>query len=346
MKVNECKIYDVESTSKMENLKFLKVTDAPFRIFGAMHDGEGFTRIPKEFVDGASESIRRRFRNTAGARLRFNTNSPNFSIIVKLAAKTEWSFFYPMAMSTFDVYAGKRHVSSVTCDEEKTTYQFDKPTRNGGRATVTMDFPLAEDVVDVYIGLEDGSEIWEAEGYSIERPVVFYGSSVTQGLSASRPGMTYAAQLSREFDFDHINLGFFDGVDETDTMANYIAGLDMTAFVYDTDVTASPEKLEKIHESTFLKIREKQPDTPVVFVTAPYLAITDDVKARYEIVKRTYENAVARGDENVYFVSALDYFPEDLRLSDLTTDGEHFNDIAYFFMKEAIKPILAKILEK
>lgn len=346
MKVNECKNYEVESESKLENLRFLKITDAPFRIFGATHDGEGFTRIPKEFVDGASESIRRRFRNTAGARLRFNTNSPNFSIIVKLAAKTEWSFFYPMAMSTFDVYAGKRHVSSVTCDEEKTTYQFDKPTRNGGRATVTMDFPLAEDVVDVYIGLEDGSEIWEAEGYSIERPVVFYGSSVTQGLSASRPGMTYAAQLSREFDFDHINLGFFDGVDETDTMANYISGLDMTAFVYDTDVTASPEKLEKIHESTFLKIREKQPDTPVVFVTAPYLALTDDVKARYEIVKRTYENAVARGDENVYFVSALDYFPEDLRLSDLTTDGEHFNDIAYFFMKEAIKPILAKILEK
>ena len=35
-----------------------------------------------------------------------------------------------------------------------------------------------------------------------------YGSSITQGGCASRPGMAYQNIISRHFDCDHINLGF------------------------------------------------------------------------------------------------------------------------------------------
>ena len=344
MKVSECKTYDIETGSKIENVKFLKVTDAPFKVYGLTHDG---TRMPKEIAEGASDSVRKRYRNTAGGRLRFNTNSRQFCTVVKLGTRTKWSFLTYHAASSFDVYAGVNHVSSVRCHPDELYYEFDKDTRNGGRAIITMNFPLLDDVLEVYIGLSADAEVWEAEeGYEIERPVVFYGAGVTQGVAGSRPGMTVAAQLGRELGFDHLNLGFCDGLDQSGVMADYLGGLDMTALVYDCDENAAPEELEKVYEPTFLKFREKQPDTPVVFVTSPYLEITEDVKCRYDIVKRTYENALKAGDKNVYFVDAYGYFPEDLRHSDMTPDGKHFNDIALYFVKEAVKPVVAKILGK
>ena len=347
MKVSECKTYDIETKSTVENVKFLKITDAPFKLYGVTHDGEGFTRMPKEIAEGASDSISKRYRNTAGGRVRFNTNSRQFCTVVKLGTKTNWSFLSYLAASSFDVYAGSRHVSSVRCLETALNYEFDKDTRNGGRATVTMNFPLLDNVEEVYIGLSADAEVWEAEDtYETERPVVFYGAGVTQGIAGSRPGMTVASQLGRELNFDHLNLGFYDGIDESGVMADYLSGLDMTALVYDCDENALPEKLAKIYEPTFLKFREKQPDTPVVFLTSPYLEINEDVKRRYDIVKGTYDAAKARGDENVYFISAYDYFPADLRLSDATPDGKHFNDIALYYIKEAVKPVIAKILGK
>ena len=347
MKVSECKTYDIETKSTVQDVKFLKITDAPFKIYGVTHDGEGFTRMPKEIAEGASESVRKRYRNTAGGRLRFNTNSRQFCMAVKLGTKTNLSFLTYHAASSFDVYAGVNHVSSVRCHPEELYYEFDKDTRNGGRAVITMNFPLFDNVEEVYVGLSADADVWEAEDtYETERPVVFYGAGVTQGIAGSRPGMTVGAQLGREFNFDHLNFGFYDGLDGSGVMADYLSGLDMTALVYDCDEKAAPEELARIYEPTFLKFREKQPKTPVVFLTSPYLEITEDVKRRYDIVKGTYENALKSGDKNVYFVDAYGFFPEDLRLSDMTPDGKHFNDIALYYIKEAVKPVIAKILGK
>ena len=40
------------------------------------------------------------------------------------------------------------------------------------------------------------------------KPILFYGTSITHGASASRAGMTHVAQLGRLFDREVINLGF------------------------------------------------------------------------------------------------------------------------------------------
>ena len=40
------------------------------------------------------------------------------------------------------------------------------------------------------------------------KPVVFYGTSITQGGCASRSGMSYQAILGRQLNLDFVNLGF------------------------------------------------------------------------------------------------------------------------------------------
>ena len=92
--------------------------------------------------------------------------------------------------------------------------------------------PLYSLPKNIYIGLQKGAKIEKCEDYKYEKPVVYYGSSITQGGCASRPGMAYTNILTRELNVDHINLGFSGSARGEDAIAEYISGLDMSVFVY------------------------------------------------------------------------------------------------------------------
>ena len=103
---------------------------------------------------------------------------------------------------------------------------------------ITINFPLYSAVSSLEIGLQETAVVESPTPYRVETPVVFYGSSITQGGCASRPGNCYTAVLSRRLDFDHVNLGFSGSGKAEQEMADYIAGLDMSVFVYDYDHNA------------------------------------------------------------------------------------------------------------
>ena len=130
-------------------------------------------------------------------------------------------------------------------------------------------------------------------------------------------------------------------------MYDYIASLSMSAFVYDYDYNApSTEHLEKTHERGFLKIREKQPELPVIFVTAP----NDDMKNTRRrnnraVIMKTYLNAVERGDENVYFVDGASIFDGE-NSNSCTVDGCHPTDLGFLRMARGIGRVVAYVLEK
>ena len=76
--------------------------------------------------------------------------------------------------------------------------------------------------------------------------------------------------ISRALDCDYVNLGFWGNAKGEEEMANYIATLKMSAFVYDYDYNApSAEHLQATHEKMFKIIREKQPNLPIVILSAP-----------------------------------------------------------------------------
>ena len=133
------------------------------------------------------------------------------------------------------------------------------------------------------------------------------------------------------------NLGFSGNARGEDAMYDYIASLSMSAFVYDYDYNApSTEHLEKTHERGFLKIREKHPELPVIFVTAP----NDDMKNiqrrnNRAVIMKTYLNAVSRGDENVYFVDGKKYF-STFNADGCSVDGTHPNDLGFYRMAQAV----------
>jgi hypothetical protein len=168
---------------------------------------------------------------------------------------------------------------------------------------------------------------------------VFYGSSTTQGACASRPGNTYENIISRALDCDYINLGFWGNAMGEDAMAEYIASLEMSAFVYDYDYNApTPEHLDATHERMFKIIREKNPELPIVILSMPKYYLDENDRKRLEIIKRTYENALSEKDKHVAFISGKTMLEgvKDIAL----TDNIHPGDVGF---SEMAKHVLTKL---
>ena len=107
----------------------------------------------------------------------------------------------------------------------------------------------------------------------------------------------------------------------------------------------SVDHLKETHEPFFRRIREKNPDLPVVMLTKPDYDYDARGAERRAIIRATYENAVAAGDKNVYFVDGETYFgSEDRELC--TVDRVHPNDIGHYRMAAMVEPIIKKILEE
>jgi lysophospholipase L1-like esterase len=118
----------------------------------------------------------------------------------------------------------------------------------------------------------------------------------------------------------------------------------MSVFVLDYDHNAPDvAHLKATHEPFFLRVREKNPDLPIVLMTRPN--DVQDPMARLAVVKETYENALARGDKNVYFINGRDFFGEEDH-AHYTIDGVHPNDLGFDKMTQLIEPVIRKILEK
>ena len=208
---------------------------------------------------------------------------------------------------------------------------------------ITIHFPLYSNVDELYIGLADSALIKEPVPYRIEKPIVYYGSSISQGGCASRPGTSYQGFVSHEIDADYVNLGFSGNARAEKEISDYIKSLSMSVFVYDYDHNApSTEHLQNTHERMFLEIRDKHPTLPVVMMSRPKLYLSKEELARLEIIKATYENALTRGDKNVYFIDGRDLMA--WAGNEGTVDTCHPTDLGFFSLAKALIPVLKGIL--
>jgi len=249
-----------------------------------------------------------------------------------------------VAQVGFDLYVGGEYYKSFIPPSDITVgYEsvIDFPTAE--MREITLNFPLYYGIEDVYVGTKEDSRIEETDGYLDVPRIVYYGSSITQGGCANRPGNTYESIIARETNVDFLSLGFGGGAKGEPEMAQYIAGLDMSLFVLDYDHNApTPEHLEETHENFFKIVRKAHPTLPVIMISRPVYYPTPDELTRRDIVKKTYENAVASGDKNVYFIDGTTLLEECKNNG--TVDGVHPTDYGFHCMARKILPVIRSVL--
>lgn len=333
------------------------VNESPFALYGLCREpGEqDFKRLPHRFAQTLkNDTLRLLYRNTAGLRVRFRTDSRRILLKCELPEVCSTADMALAGSSCFDLYADGSYVNVLLPGLDLDGYHAENRMGKHGYSSgyefpdgrmreILIHFPLYNDVSAVYIGLDEGAQLLPASPYAHQKPVVFYGSSITQGGCASHPGNCYSAMLSRRLDTDFINLGFSGACRAEPEMAEYISRLDMRVFVYDYDHNApDADFLEQTHQPFFEIVRKKQPELPVILVSAADDYFPDCLRRR-DIIRRTYERAVAAGDRNVYFVDGRTIY-RDVGRSNCLVDAAHPNDLGFWCMANAIEPVLAPLL--
>ena len=338
------KNFKIETSINKDDIVFLNPLEEPFKVYGVYYEDGKYRRMPEAVAKTVSPGVHYLHSNTAGGRIRFRTNSPYVAINAKMPFIEKMSHFAMTGSVGFDLYVDGIYAHTYRPSFDIVDgYESVRDGLGDGMKEIVINMPLYSDVSEVYVGLKEGSDVEAPTPYKVEKPVVYYGSSVTQGGCASRAGTSYQGFVSRELDVNFINLGFSGNAYAEEPMYSYIKTLDMSVFVMDYDYNAvTVEYLDKTHERMFLAIREAQPELPIVLLTAPRAILSQHYRDRLEIIRRTYNNALARGDRNVYLIEG----PKLMEIcgQDGTVDDCHPTDFGFYSMAKAVSEVLKTIL--
>ena len=342
---------EIKRTVTEPDVVWHNVTEEVFDIYGLCDpkNGRPFIRLPEEVGANVNQGVSGLLHHTAGGRIRFRTDSPYIALRVTYRMLGKMSHMTLAGQAGFDAYTYKdgqysffKNAMPTYDDDHGYERVFGK--KNKGMNDFVIHMPLYNGVNELYIGVAEGSRLEHGSLYRDIKPVAYYGSSITQGGCASRPGNAYENMISMMYDIDHINLGFSGNCRGELAMADYIASLDLSVFVLDYDHNApSDEHLEQTHFAFYERYRSLKPDTPIVIVSAPDVSPTGK-RRRTEIIRETYEKAVALGDKKVSFVDGATLFGDDLRES-CTVDGCHPNDLGFYRMAKGIGAAVAEWLK-
>ena len=324
--------------------KPLKVSGVPF-----FEKKKSLDRLPDDLIAQMENLQYTIGRRCPGGRVAFKTDSPTFTVKVALKTLTVDRGMSLYSAQSAQIMLGERgnarHLGVVN-PPDYNTMVFEKTfSKSSELEQVTVYFPRNELIETIEIIVEDGAMVVEPTPYKYKKPVVFYGSSITEGGCSCNTTNAYNAILSRWLDFDYYNLGFSGSARGELAMADYINTFDMGVFVYDYDHNAPDiEHLSNTHKPFFKRIREVHPNIPILMMTRPAEVYDEDMKARREIVKATYNSAVSAGDKNVYFIDGETFYGETDR-NLCSFDNCHPNDLGFFRMASVIRPVLKEMLD-
>ena len=332
-------------------MKVFNFKNPPIRVFGSplFYKTGKLERLPEELCQIIN--VPALGKRCPGARVCFRTNAPSFTVKITLESNRLDIGMALFAAQSAAVLVGDRqnpHYAGLVGPTNYDTLTFEKlvykKDANTDMEDVTIFLPRNEPVANVEITVEDEYTVEAPTPYRDIKPIVYYGSSITEGGCCTIPINAYNAIISNRLDVDYYNLGFSSSARGELEMADYInENFDMSIFVYDYDHNAPSHKhLEDTHEAFFLRIREKNPNLPIIMMSRPWATYKED-DTRRSIIRKTYENAVARGDKNVYFIDGESFFkPEEAYMC--LVDTVHPNDYGFHCMANTIQPVIEQIL--
>lgn len=327
-------------------------TEKEFEVYGFYdyRNTERFQRLPDNVAESVSPTVQALHLETAGGRVRFSTDSKKISVKAKFGPIGPNARTPMLGICGFDLYVDTSRASrfrspftppNTVEDEYEISIEFPEKFYR----SYTLNFPYHACVNDLYIGLDGDARLDGGMKYINDKPVVFYGSSITHGSCASRPGMIYENILSRRFNLDYLCFGFSGSAHGEKEIAEYMAGLDMSMFVCDYDYNAcDEEELFNTHRRMYDIIRASHPSVPYLMISKPDFCFRHEFSyKRREIIFDTYRYACSLGDKNVYYIDGSSIY-RGRSWDDYTVDTIHPNDAGFIKIADAVEPIIQKAL--
>ncbi len=315
-----------------------------------------FDRLPAKAEKTVRSAVWNLSRQSAGIMVRFTTDAP--------AIKARWTLtssrlamphMPATGVSGLDLY--------VKTDNGWRWLGVGKPTAQTSTANLVtgippakrdylLYLPLYNGVSSVEIGLPKDSHLEKSSPRpeSRRKPIVFYGTSITQGGCASRPGMVHTAILGRRLDRPVINLGFSGNGRLEQEVADLMAELDPAVYVIDCLPNVTADVVAARTEPLVKTLRKARPDTPILLVEDRTYANSFLIPAKQDrndtsraAFRAAYERLQKAG------VKHLSYLPGDHLLGEdgeATVDSSHPTDLGFMRQAEAFEEALRPLLQK
>jgi lysophospholipase L1-like esterase len=315
-------------------------------------DGKGwddtksyYDRLPAKAEGSVTKDVWWLSHNSAGMAIHFVTDADSMKVRWILTSSSLALPHMPATgVSGIDLY--------IEADDGKLLYQ-----GNGRPKTDTnivqfklkrnrkyvLYFPLYNGLKSIEIGIPKDKYLntVEISEEKKKKTIVFYGTSITQGACASRPGMAFTNIVGRKLNVPVINLGFSGNGKMEMVMADLLAELNPAVYVLDCLWNMSPELISERFEPFIRQLRAKKPNIPIVLAEdSNYKNISPTPKG--EIAYAIYEKLIKEGMKDLYYLPNKGMLGSDY---DGTVDGCHPNDLGNMRMADVFAAYLKRFVE-
>jgi hypothetical protein len=309
-----------------------------------------YDRLPKRAKGVVRDAVWNLSRHSAGMLTRFRTDATEIWVDYKVSSPNLAMPHMPATgVSGIDLYAtddqGAWRWLAVT---RPTTQTVKTQMISGlipGQREFTAYLPLYNGTEYLKIGVPRDAQ-FEPIAPRSEKPILFYGTSITHGACASRPGMPHPSILGRRFDRPVINLGFSGNGKMEKEVGQFLCELDPAVYVIDCLPNMVQSEVAQRTEPLVRQLRAARPDTPILLTEDRTYANTPFLRSRQQrhegsrgALRAAYQTLIDSGAKQIGYVDGESLLGDD---RDDTTDGSHPNDLGFFRHANAFeKPLRA-----
>jgi hypothetical protein len=291
----------------------------------------GFHRL--RVTDIISKNVEVLKKHPSGFNISFKTNAKRIKIRAKMATKAYMNHMTAVAQIGFDLYYKHNDKYLFVATTKVNAIEFDITLVEGlddSNKEFRIYFPLYAECISAYVGINEDAEIEFIK--EKQEKVVIYGTSISQGGCASRPGMSYSNILDRLTNYEYINLGFSGSAHLELEMADIINQIDKKIMILEVEANNSQESLiSKLPE--FIDRLE----CDKIYLISHFPEMNTILKPDYQ--KVFSENAkFQKAMQKIKFIDGNELLKElDY---DGTVDGVHLTDLGFHFIAHKLKEII------
>ena len=307
-----------------------------------------YDRLPISYKEKVREPVWDLSKASAGITVRFHSNSTSINLKWTVLNDFDMPHMAATGIKGIDLYTKYnnkwRYVTTAGALVGLKTYQNKSiPADNINEyeliKNMTPEFreyklflPLYDGVTKLEVGIDSTASIEKASPSTV-KPIVFYGTSITQGGCASRPGMAHTNIISRKLDVDCINYGFSGNGRMETPIVELISEIDASFYVIECLQNMDSEQVSERVKPLVDIIRTKHPNTPIVLVenmmyTMAFLDQTQETRLIQEnaALKNEYDKIIKSGTPNIFYIKDNKDFLVD---NEGTVDGVHLTDLGF-----------------
>jgi hypothetical protein len=307
-----------------------------------------YDRLPISYKEKVREPVWDLSKASAGITVRFHSNSTSINLKWTVLNDLDMPHMAATGIKGIDLYTKYnnkwRYVTTAGALVGLKTYQnksipADSINEYELIKNMSPDFreyklflPLYDGVTKLEIGIDNNALINKASPNPV-KPIVFYGTSITQGGCASRPGMAHTNIISRKLDVDCINYGFSGNGRMEMPIVELISDIDASFYVIECLQNMDSEQVKERVRPLVDMIRTKHPLTAIVLVenmmyTTAFLdqTIETTLIQENEALKNEFDKIIKRGTPNIFYIKDNKDFLSD---NEGTVDGVHLTDLGF-----------------